>query len=292
MVRRYFVPLQIQPLVERDFDGTVRLRSIGELDTAWIRAHPMLVTRTRKHIEHSASDEYFIALHLHGIAHAEQSGRAVFLRPGDFAVFDSARPYRIAFQAAGTFEHLIIRIPRVQLDLRVRGLDRATAFGVKAGSVPGRLATPAITSLASLDGSTPFVDPTLDLIAAALSQTPGLALPPTSRQQRTLNRLKRYTLAHLADPELSPTRVAGACFVSPRQLHRLFERDGLTFRTFVKETRLRRIHRDLADRELTGVSIGEVARRHGYRHAAALTRDFTERYGTGPRAFRRAQCEL
>ena len=289
MVRRHFVPLHMEPLADREFDGTVRLRSIGELDVARIRARPMIATRTQQHIDSSISDDYFVGLHLHGIARAEQDGRAATLMPGDFALFDSARPYTITFQAAGPFDHLIVRVPRDQLDSRSAYPGGATARAVKAGSAAGRLAAPALTTLASLDRAAPFVDPILDLIASAIDQTAGLTAPPRSRRQRILTDLKRYTLSHLADAHLTPTRVAHACFVSPRQLHRVFELDGTTFGAFVKDARLRRTYRDLADPNLIHLTIADIARHHGYRHAAAFTRALTERYGIGPRLFRQAQ---
>jgi AraC-like DNA-binding protein len=289
MVRRHFVPLQIEPLCDAEFNGTVALRSVGELDTARVRAPSMLATRTRRHIERSGGDEYFIALHLRGLAHGEQDARHAVLRPGDFALFDSTRPYRIAFRAAESFDHLILRIPREQLDLRVPHLDQATALTVKAGSAAGRIAGPALKTLA-LDGEAAFVEPMLDLLAAAVTEAAGLARPGPSRRRRTINDIKRYTLARLADPELSPARVAKGCFLSPRQLHRLFAQEGTTFGAFVKEARLRRIHRDLADPGLADATIADIGRRHGIRHPAVLTRVFTERYGSGPRAFRTAQA--
>jgi AraC-like DNA-binding protein len=140
-----------------------------------------------------------------------------------------------------------------------------------------------------LDGGARFVDPILDLIVRAIAEAAGLAGEDSSPRRRTLQEIKRYTLAHLADRDLSPTRVAQACFVSARQLHRLFETEGTTFGTFVKRARLGRIHRDLADPALAHLTIAEVARRHGYRHASFVTRAFTERYGTRPPSFRRAQ---
>jgi AraC-like DNA-binding protein len=289
MVRRHFVPLRIEPLADREFEGTVRLRSIGELDAARVCAHPMLAIRTRNHIERSPGDEYFVGVQLRGLAQAQQSGRAATLRPGDFALFDGARPYKIAFRAADAFDHLIVRIPHSLLDARAACLDCATAVTVKGGSAPGKLAMPALTTLVSLDGAAPFVDPVLDLIVMAVTATAGLGAPAVSRQQRALEEIKSYTLARLAIPDLTPGRVARACFVSPRQLHRLFEREGVTFSAFVKEARLQRVHRDLDDPGLVSLTIGEIGRRHGYRQASVLTRAFTERYGTGPRAFRQAR---
>jgi AraC-like DNA-binding protein len=249
----------------------------------------MLVTRAWHHIERSASDEYFIGLHLRGVAFAHQDGRAATLLPGDFALFDSGRPYTIKFHNGGPFDHLILRVPRDLLESRCAHLDHATAIAVKAGSDAGRLASPSLTTLASLAAGAPFVDPILDLLARALTGSAGLGAPPPSRRQQTLRELKRYTVNHLGDTELSPTRVANACFISVRQLHRLFALDTTTFGEFVKESRLRNCRRDLADPNLATLTIAEIARHRGFPTAALFTRAFTERYETGPRAFRQAR---
>jgi AraC-like DNA-binding protein len=204
-------------------------------------------------------------------------------------LLDSARPYRIAFRAASTFDHLILRIPRDQLDARAPHLHRATALSVKAASAAGRLAFPILTTLASDDGAAPFVGSILDLLGTALGEAAGLTGLPLSRGQRTLEQITHYSLARLATPDLSPATVAQACFVSSRQLHRLFEREGTTFGAFVKEARLARIQRDLTDPAMASLTIAEIGHRHGYRQPAVLTRAFTQRYGAGPRELRRSR---
>jgi AraC-like DNA-binding protein len=289
MVRRHFVALRIEPLADGEFDGAARLRSVGELDIARVRARPMRATRTCRHIERSGSDEYFVGLHLHGLAHCEQGGRTATLRPGDFALFDSARPYSIAFSSADSFDHLIVRIPREQLEARIAQLERATAVTVPAGSIAGQMAAPALTTLSSMDGGGPFVEATLDLIAAAVRHTIGFKAPSPFGRHASLTRTKRFALAHLHEADLSPTRVAQECFISTRQLHRLFAGEGTTFTAFVREARLERVRRDLADASRAALTVADIGRRHGYRHPPALTRAFTSRYGVGPRAFRQSE---
>ena len=286
MVRRRFVPLRIEPLTDGEFSGAVRLRSIAELDIARVRADPMRASRGWSHIERSASDEYFIGFHLKGLAVGDQDGRRAILRPGDFALFDSARPYRIEFRNTGPFDHLILRIPRAQLDFRCAHPERATAVAVTARSQPGRVLSPSLMAFAQLKDGEPFVAPVLDLVCRALTQAAGLVSAPVPRNARMLEALKRYTVTHHGDPELSPTRVASACFVSVRQLHRLFSHEQTTFGAFLRESRLRQCRRDLGDPTLADVTIGAIARDHGYRSATTFTRAFTERYGLGPRSFR------
>jgi AraC-like DNA-binding protein len=80
----------------------------------------------------------------------------------------------------------------------------------------------------------------------------------------------------------SPEAVALACYVSVRQLHRVFAREGLTFGGWVCEQRLRRCRDDLADPRLSHLTAGQIAARWGFRSAAHLTRAFRARYGATP----------
>jgi AraC-like DNA-binding protein len=286
MVRRHFVPLRVEPFTDGEFNGSAHLRSIAALDFARVHADPMRASRGWSHIERSAGDEYFIGLQLRGLAVGDQDGRRAVLRPGDFALFDSARPYRIAFHSSGRFDHLIVRIPRERLDLRCPKLERATALAITARGGPGRLASTSLRTLAAVEDGGVFVDPVLDLLGGALRVSAGLLAPTPRRDQHALEDLKRYTINQLDDPTLSPARVASACFLSVRQLHRLFAREQGTFGAFLRESRLRRCRGDLADPRLASLTIGDIARRNGYRSAATFTRSFSQRYGEGPRAFR------
>src|SRR6266536_3404591 len=75
--------------------------------------------------------------------------------------------------------------------------------------------------------------------------------------------LKRHALTNLGDRGLTPAAAARASYISVRQLHRLFAREGLSFAAWVHEQRLRRCRDDLADRSLAHLAIAEVATRYG-----------------------------
>ena len=213
------------------------------------------------------------------------------LGPGDFALFDSARPYSVSFTGPGAFEHVIYQIPRASLDART-DLGGATALRVPAASGAGQLASPYLRTLArpgaAADGVPPgpsFLDAGLDLAVGALRAVAGCAPP---RHGAVAGGLRDHALARLGDPRLSPEAVARAGYVSVRQLHRLFAREGTTFGRWVREQRLRRCAEDLADPRLRHLSIAEIAARWGFRSAAHFTRAFRARYGVSPADHRRA----
>jgi AraC-like DNA-binding protein len=152
---------------------------------------------------------------------------------------------------------------------------------VPAASAPGRLAFPYLRTLAApgwpAAGEEPggaFTDIALDLAAGALRAVAGHhdGLPP--RGAARLRELQAYALAHLGDPGLSPRSVARASYISVRQLHRLFARDGLSFAAWAREQRLRRCRDDLADPRLNHLAISGIAERWGYRSQAHFTRAF------------------
>ena len=109
LVNRVFLPLAITPLPGQDgpgeFGGSVVSGDWGGLRVWRVSATPMSAVRAERHIRSSACDDYLLALHVSGSAHAFQDDRRVTLGPGDFALFDPTRPYAITFRGAGTFEH-------------------------------------------------------------------------------------------------------------------------------------------------------------------------------------------
>ena len=199
MILDAFVALDVAPLGsprgQRDFSGSVSTREIGGLKIARVSASPMAATRSTRHIATSNDDDYFVAVHLRGIAYATQDGRRVALQGGDIALFDSTRPYLIEFQHAGAFEHLIYRVPRSELDARCPRLERATAVRVPLASGEGSLTAPYLRSLAALksvaanESAERLASTGLDLLATALAAAAGLTADPESREHARLDRL-------------------------------------------------------------------------------------------------------
>ena len=296
LVNRVFLPLAVMPLhatgQAAEFGASVTGRDWGELQIWRVTATPMSARRTMRHINSSTRDDYLLAVHISGTAAGVQDGRQVILGPGDFTLFDPIRPYSIAFHGARTFEHVIYQVPRASLDARWQA-GRVTALGVPAASSAGRLVSPHLQTLARPAGppgdlpAQPFIDAALDLAVTALRATAGTGSHPDPRRRSLTAELKRYALAHLTDPDLSPATAARASYVSVRQLHRLFADEGVSFAAWLREQRLRRCRDDLINPQLTHRAVSEIAARWGFRSAAHFTRAFHARYGITPAQLRR-----
>jgi AraC-like DNA-binding protein len=296
-VSRQFLDLYLIPLAHDagwDFDAFISIRELGGVRIARFGGSPVAAARTPAHIDMSDPGYYMLALPTRGVARARQLGRQIMLRPGDLALLDSSQPYTIEFANTDQFEHVAYQIPKGRLDARSDQIERALAVRLPAGSNAGRLASPYLSTLAAPSWrtpnatATPLLETGLDLLVNALLLVAGLDLPSAARQAGMLHQLKLHARSRLGDPSLSPASVAAAHYLSTRQLHRLFAREGMTFGAWVRQERLGGCRRDLADPRLREVPVAELAARWGYRSAAHFTRAFSARYGVGPREFRRA----
>jgi AraC-like DNA-binding protein len=101
-----------------------------------------------------------------------------------------------------------------------------------------------------------------------------------------LEEAKRYIGLHLADPELTPEKAAGALKVSVRQLHLLFEPSGTTFGQYVLRRRLEECRAALMN-PISSRSVTDVAFAWGFNNLWTFNRNFRRAFGVAPGEMRR-----
>lgn len=117
-------------------------------------------------------------------------------------------------------------------------------------------------------------------------------LPPYRRPQRPsrshMSRalVIRYIEENLYDPELTPTRAALACSMTPRYLHLLFAVRGETVARYILRRRLEECARALREPIRPERTITAIAFDHGFNSATHFGRAFRARYGLTPRRYR------
>jgi AraC-like DNA-binding protein len=116
------------------------------------------------------------------------------------------------------------------------------------------------------------------------SERTSLSLP--ARQQEKLDHLKALALRSLQVPDLSPAALAREAGISPRTLHRLFFASGVTFCSWLRDSRLQRCWQELTDPGRRRSTIAAVAFRWGFNDLRTFNRAFSARYGMTPQAAR------
>ncbi|MFG2919680.1 helix-turn-helix domain-containing protein [Kitasatospora sp. NPDC048298] len=115
-------------------------------------------------------------------------------------------------------------------------------------------------------------------------------LPQESRQQALVESVRAFIRHHLHDPGLTPATIAAAHHIPVSYLNRLFTRhsDGRTVAAFVRDQRLKKACRDLADPALRALPVQAVAARCGIPRASDFGRAFKAAYGLSPHEYRNA----
>ncbi|WP_020497983.1 helix-turn-helix domain-containing protein [Sciscionella marina] len=293
LISESFVPLQ----VERGpgpFIGSMRSLSLDGVRVSSLHTSAGKVLRTQKLAACADRAYYKLSLQLSGSAILVQDGREALLRPGDFTVYDSSRAYTIASDLA--YHSLVLMFPRDMLDLPVRRVATVTGTPISGQSGLGKLVGSFLHGIAgnfdALRGprGTRLVHNLLDLVGTALAERLDLDPQDTPSAHRSLaTRARTFIESNLGDSTLSPDEVAGAHFVSTRHLQNVFREEGTTISAWIRERRLERCRRDLADPVYASSSVSSIAARWGFPDAAHFSRVFKTAYGESPSEYRARQ---
>lgn len=277
------------------FGSTVASKEVGEITISDVASCRQLVSRSRHEISRTPSDYFFANLQLRGHCLVRQDGREALIRPGEFAVVDTTRPYTLDLD---DWSLICVRVPRPLLLPLLRSPRAATAVRVQDD---GALGTIASTFIRSLLRCPEEIDPAaqhaltqslVQLIATALGATDIAREQGRAAVRKGLrDAVVAHIENHLADPRLSTGHVAAKFQVSTRYLQKLFEESGQTLGQIVQEKRLERCAQDLRRPDSRGRSISAIADQWGFGDASHFCRLFRKRHGVSASDYRRSYAE-
>lgn len=128
------------------------------------------------------------------------------------------------------------------------------------------------------------VDLLTTLLADALDHG---ASAPRSCRPTLFAQVQAFIQRQLADPALTPDMIAAAHHISTRYLQQLFHDHDLTVAGWIRQRRLERCQRDLANPVLSTRPIHAIAQRWGFLSSAHFSRVFRTTYGVAPSDYRR-----
>jgi len=127
-----------------------------------------------------------------------------------------------------------------------------------------------------------------DLMALALGATRDGAVHACGGGVRVarLNAIKAHIFENLGTHDLSVQNVAIHQGLSPRYIHMLFEDEGETFSTFVREQRLLHVRSMLKSPRYLRHTISSIAFAAGFSDLSYFNRSFHRRFGATPTELR------
>jgi AraC-like DNA-binding protein len=221
-------------------------------------------------------------------ARFDQGGREFVTQPGDLLIVDPTIPF--ALETRANYDHDIWFFPRKLLDPHLPIAQRPRSLVLAGHDGLSGVVKPYLEAFAAQIDA--LDDREADLVAdnfcRLLAVTCGAAAGEHKESIRAarLEEAKRYIGLHLADPELTPEKAAGALKVSVRQLHLLFEPSGTTFGQYVVRRRLEECRAALMN-PISSRSVTDVAFAWGFNNLWTFNRNFRRAFGITPGEMRR-----
>ena len=297
MTAAVWVPMECRP-DDANYRAVFRASGLGPMQVVVMDVMPTTVHRTPQLISQADPDMLKMLLVCGGGASAvAQGGQQARLSPGEFALYDTRRPYEVRCGVDDEPTQLLtFMFPPSLLPLSPGRLRDLAAVRIPATSGVGELTSQFLLQLArNIDSYTPadaarLSTAALEILAARLAHELDNRDwgTPETRRHALLTAVQGFIQQHLGDPELSPAAIAAAHHMSLRSLHQLFHEEGLTVAGWIRRRRLECCRRDLSDPALAARPVAAIAAKWGFSSASDFSRAFRAGHGVPPAEYRRS----
>jgi AraC family transcriptional activator of tynA and feaB len=260
---------------------------VGDLRFATFESTTHEIVRSREHLARAPADHYLISLQRRGQSRITQDEDRFLLDPGEIAILDGQRPFRVAFPEP--VARSIAVLPKQTLDVRAPWLRKAPLRKIVGGSPFVDLARRHLLQLAdserALDecATNLLAENLCNLLAlASVGDEPAAAWRPDMQVAAML----AFCRQRIGDPELSPKMVAARFGISVRTVHLRFETLGRSFGRWLLDSRLDLCGKALRDPRQAACTISEIAYRCGFNDLSHFSKAFRARFRMTPREWR------
>ncbi|MEM6581658.1 MAG: helix-turn-helix domain-containing protein [Pseudomonadota bacterium] len=283
-----FVKLDCEQVGPRPFSAVLKGGArMADLQFSEVIAEPHLVHRTRGQISRATEEDFLISFQISSEGRVRQDGREALLQPGDFAMYDSTRPYTLGFSER--FHQLVVQMPKSVLGRHLIEPEKFTAVPISGRAGLGAILSNFMFSIAgemSSVADTPdeLSENLVNMIAMAFSSSVMLEQREGQSLAREAikRRVRQYIDNNLCNPDLSNTQIAESQRISTRYLHKLFEEEDQTIHSLILTRRMDKAHEMLASSDYKAHNIETIAYNTGFNSAAHFSRAFKKHFGKSP----------
>ena len=250
-------------------------------------------TSVRRESVRQEGDLLYLCMTLSGTTVGSRGGREMVLSDGD-AVLMTNEEAAWTMTSPSSVKIAGIRVPRSAIAPLVPKLGNVTMRRIAKDASGLRLVRKYLDLVADDEVLTEpasqrlIINHFYDLVAMALganSDAKALAADRTVGAVR-LAAIKADIVANVDDGNLNATMVAARNRVTVRYLHKLFEREGITYSEFVLGQRLARAYHDLRHPLHSRRAISTIAFDLGFNDLSYFNRAFRRRYNATPSEIR------
>jgi AraC-like DNA-binding protein len=234
------------------------------------------------------NDDVVLYVHRVGRRIVSQLGRETEIAPGGGVAISNAAPSNTVVPGPSRF--VCIAVPRKPLTTIIRNLDDLLVQPLAGSAGVLQLLDNYLSVLQHGEAaSTPELRHAIkahihDLVAVALGAARDYLEIASGRGIRAarLHAIRADIVKHFAEGDVSAGALAARHRVSPRYIHKLFEREGTTLSQYVLGQRLSQVHRMLTDPRNRDQTIGALAYSAGFGDLSTFNHAFRRQLGATP----------
>jgi AraC-like DNA-binding protein len=292
IVAKTYFPLDLCFAGGNDFQGSLNAWSLGPVSVSRNVSDGLLYKRHPHHLLAEREESYLVTVPDSGEICFAQDGRDLRCGPGAFLIERSHLPYEFSHHDPAAL--WVLKIPSAVLRVRMPCPERLATLQFDARQGVGALFVDTLRLAAAriADMSEPARALTgrhlIDLLAMAVESDERVLVGQSSSVRNAhLHRCEHFIRTHLKDMSLVPQLVADRCGISLRYLHQIFEAEGITVCSYIRNQRLAMCDAMLRDPRGRH-SIAEIAYHWGYGDQAQFSRNYRSRFGRTPSEARAA----
>jgi AraC-like DNA-binding protein len=285
-----FGPMVIDAPDREAFDAEITGLPLGEGELVSTWSGPStLECKPCGALNVGAADTLNIGVLASGLTVRRQDSRLWQMRPGDWCLVDSTRPFVLSVESPS---HLLtLRLPKVKILERLGEVDHLVGIRVNGSTGPGAALSSLILGLwpaAARAGTDGWAEGLIDVVlslAELVYKTPG-ALTETDGSVLDVRRgqAKAFIERNLRDPDLTARSIASSLGVSPRYVQLLFAPLGVTPSAYILSRRLHLAAQQIRRERRARVS--DIAYEVGFTDLSYFCRAFRRHFGQTPREYR------
>ena len=277
----------VQAPAPTPFSASIECRSLNSFKVVECVCDPCGANRGRTEMLADSTEFLALQLVLDGREQIRFAGEELVLSSGDILVWDSTKPMN--FRVVERLHKISVLLPlnrfrnwlpttwpSIQRVIRPKSEAAHLLASYMMALSPRRMAD-------GLNNSDALIETTIGLLVNSLQIV--VPRPPESQREAHLERVRRYVDQYLAEPDLTPARVAAANHISVRYLHWLFHGMGVSVTQYIIRERLDRCRRELTSPATNRRKVSDIALSAGFSDVTHFSRRFKQEFGRSPRAF-------
>ncbi len=267
-----------------DFNASLRQTDCSLFSVSEIETNGHWTLRTPHSIRQDHRDSLAICLITKGTGYTFQGTECVSHVPGDIVMYDVARPFGHGFH--NDMGMTALAIPRAIFEACIGPWQGFLKLDHKSGmtdcifqQIRTLLALPPNFTESRMKERNALN--TLDVLRSIVCVNND-DLTKRRSSIEALWRAKAHIERYLTDQKLDVHSISQALALSPRQVARIFEMEGVSVTRYIWRRRFEQCREDLKNPILRHIPIGEVAFRWGFKSEAHFSRGYRIHFGETP----------